>query len=1091
MVKIPLFVLRVALVTAASMAPPQRVADRQAEVPNAPFTMRDDFQDDGLGQWASYPPAQDVGYEPSLTPTALLGARGGRSLMRVVRPTTAGPLRIGFIKHVPFIAERAARLSFAYRLEAPDSAATIEIGLAATSGRLFVSRGKATTGSWADNTLGSVDFTAGGFPLGDREGIQAVFIIATITRASPDVTYRFLFDDFTLTASRPAAFTIVTPAAQRLNPWPELVTDVGYRAGSTVAVEVVAPVRMVRVECRLGPRADEAKAVAQRLYDDGTHGDMRAGDGRWTNNAVLALDGDDPPGIWTAVIRGDGTDGGIIETSVRFVVHRLPAAHPRLYFGNEDRARLAARTRHARFAQLWTQIEERAKTARGSGALADGGRVFELLDDEYLLPSLLGYFDVLNRARQRIADNAIVAYVRGDAQAAASARDALGDVSRWSRWAPPWFDAHGQHTYYPAGQLAAAVALGYDLLYDQLTAEQRQVIRKALIERSILPTWREYVLDNRVMAHTSNWIAHTVGGALIAAAAIEGDTTPDEQAQIASAVPGLLLKIESHMAASFLPDGSYGEGISYQEFDLETLGPMLHALERVFGVDYWARTHVLGSLSYPLATLATPTPESLDMGDTHPPAGHGIAGIVYRSKDPVVRWYAARFEPRTIEDFIFFDDDVAPTPPRSPGSRFFADKGNVVFRGGWGKEDTLLLFRAGPTFNHNHADQGAFVFRAFGETLATEAGWSDYYKDPYYATFFTQAAGHNTVLVDADPESQSIADTAQFTALDAYPRITDVLLSDTYDAVTSELAAVYKGRLSHYTRKLVFMKPDYLLVHDDLQVSGQPARFDWLLHVPNRSGVIAAGGRATYAGPQAAFALRSLRPGANFSVADGRLPYATMATRTPDPVPVPPAYLDLRSVEPTATHEFLVALVPARTPEAANSAADRFATLDEGPWHGIETTRGTFRDVVLFRARGAAGAARHRDWTVDADTWSVTRDGATVVQMSGHRLTTLMQADRILVRADRPVSLIGRYRPGDLTVICTAREATPLTLAVGGVPSRVQVNGRVVAARIDRSNLTGQSVTIDLPAGSHELRIGIEPGPSQPREAAKSGKEAR
>src|SRR5947209_1587798 len=90
---LPFLVLRVALVTAASMAPPPRVAERDAEVPTAPFTMRDDFQDDSLGQWASYPPAQDVGYEPSLTPTALLDARGGRSLMRVVRPTTAGPLR--------------------------------------------------------------------------------------------------------------------------------------------------------------------------------------------------------------------------------------------------------------------------------------------------------------------------------------------------------------------------------------------------------------------------------------------------------------------------------------------------------------------------------------------------------------------------------------------------------------------------------------------------------------------------------------------------------------------------------------------------------------------------------------------------------------------------------------------------------------------------------------------------------------------------------------------------------------------------------------------------------------------------------------
>jgi Heparinase II/III-like protein len=1076
-----LFVLGVALVTATSMVPLQRLAaGRLAEDPTTPFTMRDDFQGDSLGQWASYPPAQDVGYEPSLAPTTLLGARGGRSLMRVFRPTAAGLLRIGFIKHVPFIAEGAARLSFAYRLEAPDSAATIEIGLAADSGRLFASRVKATTGSWTEVRLGMADFAAGGSPPGDREGVQAVYIVGTLAQASPDVTYRFLLDDFTLTASRPAAFTVVTPTAHRLDPWPELVADVGYRTGSTVAFEVVAPVRMVRVESRVAPRGDDAKAVAQPLYDDGTHGDLTAGDGRWTNNAVLTLDGDDPPGIWTAIIRGDGTDGGTVQTGVRFMVHRSPTAHPRLYFGKEDRARLAARTRHARFARLWTELEERARTARGSGTLADGGRVFELLDDEYLLPSLPGYFDVLNRARQRIADNAIVAYVTGDAEATASARDGLLDVSRWSRWAPPWFDAHGQHTYYPAGQLAAAVALGYDLLYDQLTAEQRQAIRKALIERSILPTWREYVLDNRVMAHTSNWIAHTVGGALIAAAAIEGDTTPGEQAQIEPTVQGLLLKIESHMAASFLPDGSYGEGISYQEFDLETLGPMLHALERVFGIDYWARSNLLDSLAYPLATLATPTTESLDMGDTHPPAGHGISSIAYRSKDPVVRWYAARFEPRTIEDFIFFDDGIAPTQPPSPGSRFFADKGHVVFRGGWERDDALLLFRAGPTFNHHHADQGAFLFRAFGETLATEAGWSDYYKDPHYASFFTQAAGHNTVLMDGDPESQSFADTAQFRALDAYPRITDVLLSDTYDAVTSDLASVYKGRLSHYTRKLVFMKPDYLLVHDDLQVSGQPARFDWLLHVPNRSGVMAASGRATYAGAQAALAVRSLFPGANFRVADGPLPYATLATRTPDPVPARPAYLDLQSVAPAVAHEFLVALVPARTPEAANSAADRLTTLDERPWHGIETTRGEFRDLVLFRAHGATGAARLRDWTVDAATWSVTRNGSTLVQMSGHGLISMMQADRILVRAERPVSLIGRYRPSDLTVICATREATPLTLAVGGVPSRVELNGRVIAARADRSILAGHSVTIDLPAGRHALRIGIEQRRSQP-----------
>jgi Heparinase II/III-like protein len=1077
-----LLILGIALAVAAMPQPPSTA--RHVSSHTAPFTMRDDFERDSLGQWASYPPAQDVGYEPSLTPTTIDGARGGRSLMRVVRPTAAGRLRIGFIKHVPFIAQRDARLSFSYRLEAPGSAATIETGLAGGSGRLFVSRQTATTGSWADVALAGADFRTDASSLSEREDLQALYIVVSIAAASPDVTYRFLLDDVSLSASRRAAFTVVAPVVRQYDPWPDLVATVGYRAGSTIAVEVEAPTRMTRVESRIAPQGNEGDGRAKPLYDDGTHGDRKAGDGRWTNDSVLLLKADDHRGTWIARVGGNTADGAVVETAFRFMVHASPTPHPRLYFTRADRERLRERTRHPRFLKLWPLIEQRAKTGRESGSLADGGRAFEMLDREYLLPSLLGYFDVLNRARQRIADNAIVAYVNGDNVAAASARDALLDVAAWSRWAPPWFEAHGQHTYYPAGQLAAAVSLGYDLLYDQLSAEQRSAIRKALIDRSILPTWREYVLDNRVMAHTSNWIAHTVGGALIAAAAIEGDTTPEEQAALEPAVQGLLLKMESHIGASFLPDGSYGEGISYQEFDLETLGPMLHALERVFGVDYWSRTHVLQSLAYPLSTLATPTSESLDMGDTHPPAGHGIAGVVYRSKDPVMRWYASRFEARTIEDFIFFDDAVSPTPPPSPGSRFFSDKGNVVFRGGWGREDPLVLFRAGPTFNHNHADQGAFLFRAFGETLATEAGWSDYYKDPYYATFFTQAAGHNTVLVDGDPESQSIADTSQFKALAAYPKITDVVLSDTYDALTSDLTSVYKGRLSHYTRQLVFMKPHYLLVRDDIRTSGEPARFDWLLHVANRSGLTASGEKATYAGSQAALAVRSLMPGASFNIADGRLQYATFATRTPAPVPPLPGYLDLRSAKPAAANEFVVALVPGRTPESANSAADQFTTLGNETWKGIETSRGNVRDLVLFRVQSAAGAARFRDWNVDADIWSTVREGTTLVQVSGHRMTTMSEAGRLLVRTDRPVSFVARYRPDGVMISCTASDATALTLNVGGTPSTVELNGRILGASSVRTDAATKAVTVDLPAGRHHLRLVTSKG--SPASAGKS-----
>ena len=561
-------------------------------------------------------------------------------------------------------------------------------------------------------------------------------------------------------------------------------------------------------------------------------------------------------GLWKVQLEGATPTGESVKTIVRLIVHPEKHAHPDLFFSTTDRQKLIQRSQDPKLATLWANLLTTAKNSRETGELAHGGEAFEVLDSGYLLPSLLGYFDVLNRARSRIAHNAFEAYVTDSAEARASAKSAMLDVAKWGRWQPPWFNAHGQHTYYPAGLLAADVGLGYDLLYNDLTEAERAQIRNALIEKSIIPTYKEYVIDNRVMANTSNWIAHTVGGALIAAASIAGDMQSSGSASPANEkfeiyVHGLLLKLEDHMAASYLADGSYGEGISYHEFDMETLGPALKAIRRAFGIDYWKHSHVLDSLKYPLYTLTQPTSNSLDMGDTHAPAGHGIPALIYESKDPVMRWYYAQFDRPSLSKFIFYDDSVAPQPPKLPSSRIFHDKGNAVFRSGWDKDAIVFLYRAGPTFNHHHADQGSFLLNAFGESLISEAGWSDYYKDPYYATFFTQAIGHNTLLLDGNPESQRIADTPQFGALNNYPRITDSITSEFYDGVRSDLSSVYQNRLARYVRSVVFIKPHYFVLADDLKVNGKPAEFDFLLHLPVRKRIKILDLTAIYNGDKA------------------------------------------------------------------------------------------------------------------------------------------------------------------------------------------------------------------------------------------------
>jgi len=943
-----------------------------------PYTLREDFQHDSLGQFASYPPAQDVGYEPSLTPTTDFGAPGGRALMRVVKPNRAGALRFGFIRQtspatlpiMPLVVNEGAKLAFAYWLNHAGQTDSLEIGVAGADGCRYVKRIPAHTKDWSKTELPLSEFRcANGQALKTGVGVEAVYIVADLKHADPDVTYRFIIDDVALSGGR-----------------------------------------------------SEVRAPAEK----------------------------------TIVLRSPNA-----------------GAHPRLYFGASDRAKLIERTRRPQLVKLWEHLQATAKTTRETGELAHGGEVFEMLDKEYLLPSLLGYFGAATQARLRIAHNAIVAYLTDDAEARRAALSTLLDVARWQRWEPPWFTAHGQHTYYPAGELAAEVAFGYDLLYEHLSDSERQLIRRALIEKSIIPTFKEYVADNRVMANTSNWIGHTVGGALIASAAIAGDVREGEaNGQFEMYLDGLLRKFEAHLAASYLPDGSYGEGISYQEFDLETTALALVALQRVFGVDDWQRSHVIESLAYPLYTLAQPVGASLDMGDTHPPSGRTLAPLIARAKDPTLRWFYDQFRHAEVRDLLFFADSIQPQSPQAaqlPTSRVFRDKGNAVFRTGWDQDDWVFLFRAGPNFNHNHADQGGFLLTAFGEPLITEAGWSDYYKDPHYATFFTQAVGHNTVLVDGNPESQVLPDTPQFAALNAYPKITDAITSDFYDAVGSDLVSVYRDRLHRYTRRVVFVKPHYFVVFDDLAANGAPATFDWLLHLPDRSRVTTAPGLALYSAANAALAVRTLAPAAaTVTVRDGHLPYATFATSTPKTPPPQPAFLNLQTAQPVGAATFLTALVPARTSEAARAAANQMTAINGAGFIGVRADRGAERDVVLFRSGPDNASLRYEDYATDAAACTVTQSGARVKLFAVEQGRLFSRGGRSLMTSDTSISLAASYGGKAIEAACDAAAQTTLQLFTGARPSRVLLNGREVAIRFDPAEAV---VSLTVPAGRHQLKL--------------------
>ncbi len=1037
-----------------------------------PETVREDFEHDSLGQFASYPPPQDVGYEPSLAPTSRNQGEGGagRALMRVQKPAGNGPLRLGFIRQTFLISDINSKLAFAYRLNHSDANDVIEIGIAGNDGCRYLKRIPAITRAWTHVEVGLSDFRCGTEALGAGVGLEAIYVLADITRADVDVTYRLLIDDISLTASRPARFTVEQPQSAIIESHSAIVSKSGFT--KTIPLRITTPARL-RSAAATFMAQDGRVAGSQALFDDGTHGDARAGDGVWSNSGGYTLQPSDDKGVWQIIFKGTTDDGAVIETVVRFINHgAAPGSHPRLYFSERDKPSLKARSANPKVAQLWQRIVAEAQTRRGPDPLSHGGRVFGMLDREYLLPSLLAYFDSMNRARLRMGANALVAYLTGDVSALNSAKSALLDVAAWDRWEPAWFTAQGQHTYYPAGQLAAEAALAYDLLYNELNESERSLVRRALINRSIIPTYKEYVLDNRVLANTSNWIGHTVGGALIAAAAISGDVTNNEDnGQLETCLNGLLLKMEGHLAASFLPDGSYGEGISYQEFDLETTLPAMTALENVFGIDYWRHSNVLGSLSYPIYTFVPSSSASPDMGDSHPPSGRTLAPLAARAKDPLARWFYNQFPHSAAIDFIFFNDTItgrSPAELKLPTSRVFRDKGNAVFRTGWEKDDWVFLFRAGANFNHNHADQGSFLLTAFGEALITESGWSHYYNDPYYATYFTQAVGHNTVLIDGNPISQSLPDTPQFAALDSFPRITDSVTSEFYDAVGSDLASVYHGKLSRYLRRIVFVKPHYFVIFDDLAMK-EPARFDSLLHLPDRSRVTTAVDRALYTGDKAALAVRSFASEPiNMTIGDGRLPYVTFATVTPKTVPPQPAILRLHPGSATREIQFVTVLVPGRRGEDVQQLASQMSQIAGPRFVGVKAQRGNERDLVVLRTGGGNDLVRVEDWATDAAAMTITSEGERVRLLALHDARSSRQGSREMFASDKPLSLAARYTTDAVEASISASSLTNVRLSIGSAWVRALLNGRELSPG---ANSSSDVLSLELPAGEHHLII--------------------
>lgn len=174
--------------------------------------------------------------------------------------------------------------------------------------------------------------------------------------------------------------------------------------------------------------------------------------------------------------------------------------------------------------------------------------------------------------------------------------------------------------------------------------------------------------------------------------------------------------------------------------------------------------------------------------------------------------------------------DVAPppaAPPLQAPSRLFRDGGYAVLRSDFGPSAHQLILDVGPlgcpiSGAHGHADLLALTCDIFGEPCIVDPGMPSYGGDPKWRDAFRSTALHSSVVVD----QLSQASPAGPFSWKSRPRarLRAWVSSHDFDFVDGEHDAYrFERDVLTHRRRIVFVKPRYWLVIDDLDELGSRA----------------------------------------------------------------------------------------------------------------------------------------------------------------------------------------------------------------------------------------------------------------------------
>lgn len=298
-----------------------------------------------------------------------------------------------------------------------------------------------------------------------------------------------------------------------------------------------------------------------------------------------------------------------------------------------------------------------------------------------------------------------------------------------------------------------------------------------------------------------------------------------------------------------------------------------------------------------------------------------------------------------------FDELESQKPAKE--SVAFTDGGYYVMRDGWSPTSNYLLFDCGPhgwaNCGHAHADALSIDVAVAGQTVLVDPGTFTYTGGKELRDWFRGSSAHNTVTVDGE-SSSTPADTFSWKTTTACERLA---WSDNrrFTYVSGRHNGYEQlGKPGTHTRSILFLKNDYWILRDRLDLSGKHKAEQWFHFDSNL--------------PESPLEIASFAENGAWRTEEGWVSHC-YAERTPAPVRVFSATAD-------GDFEITTFLLPKRP---LGSAVEH-SLVDGG--RGFEIRNEDTRDLVLFRDPGAE-VAQMAQWVSDFDcVWLRFVEGASL-----------------------------------------------------------------------------------------------------------------